>query len=580
PRPAMPRPAPRPVRTWDEDEEVLSEENEISPRRRGRSGGSKTLFFALLLLAPLVGGGYYFYGQYTAKRNREVKLNLEKASAELKHDSYASYQKACDYASAALDLDPSSVAAHGYLAYAWAIRWGEHGGGDEARKQAEEHLAQAKQGHELSSQLYAAEALIKTYGGRGKEALAELDARVKQFEAEGKHSSLLSLTLGLIQMNAGDLEAAKSSLEKAQSLAPDDPRVYAALGTLYRRLGQDNTAWKNYDFALRYERNHPESQLGKALLMLEQENAQYYVGAAKMIQALIEADPPPSPRQLATAKLARAFLVSRISNEVGHYKPEDQKQLLEGAHVPADKKAAEAEIAKAEDEGFTLDKTNPELHLIKGRRLFLEGQIDPAVEEIRTAVKMDPTRAQFYVELARALMAKKGGEKEAQEALETAIRTMGNSPKLVLMLGQAYQRQGQLDKAIAQFELAVGDGKQKAPEAKLALGAALREKKDYAKAIDLLTKAAQEFVGQDDRIAAAYTELARALEEKGDREKAGETYQQALKADADYAPSYYFFARYLAADKANAAKAKIAAQEYLRREPKGEYSEAAQRLAQ
>ena len=576
-RPSGPRPGTRPQarpRHEEEDEDLLPSRS--ARASTSKSSGSKNLFFIMLVGAPLVLAIYWGWGHWQMRRNREIKKYLDVATDQLKHDSYASYKKACEAADQVLEIDSGSVAAHGYLAYAWTIRWGEHGGGDDARKKAEEHLKEARDGDEISSYLYAAEALFKTYSGKGAEALKELKERVAAFEAEGKHSSLLSLTLGLIQTNAGDLDGAGQSLERAQTLAPDDPRVYAALGTLYRRKGQDNQAWKNYDFALRYEKNHPESLLGKALLMLEQEDAQFYGPAAKMIKRLIESDPPPSPRQLATAHLARAFLISRVSTELPYYKADVQRELLESTGVLADKKKAAEEMAKEEELGFSLDRHNPELRLIKGRRLILEDQIDPAVQEIRAAIKMDPSRAQFYVELARALMARQGGEKEAQEALITAIRTMGKSPKLLLMLGQAYQRQGQLDKALEQFRWAMGDGKSRAPEARLAAGTIYREKKDYANALEQLERAAQEFVGQPSRVAAAYTELARALEEKGDRPKAGETYQKAITADGDYADAYFYMARFLSQERSSGGKARLAAQEYLKREPRGPHAAEAQ----
>ena len=74
--------------------------------------------------------------------------------------------------------------------------------------------------------------------------------------------------------------------------------------------------------------------------------------------------------------------------------------------------------------------------------------------------------------------------------------------------------------------------------------------------------------------------MARALEEKGERDRAGETYQKALKADPDYADGYYFFARYLSGDRANASRAKVAAAAYLKLAPKGDHADEAQRLAQ
>ncbi|HME90282.1 MAG TPA: tetratricopeptide repeat protein [Myxococcaceae bacterium] len=538
-----------------------------------------TLTFLLLLVIPLAAGSYWLIGRWKAQRNREIKKHLALATEQLRHDSYESYKRACAAADKVLELDANSTAAHGYLAYAYAVRWGEHGGGDEARKLAEEHLESAKKGRELSSHMYAADALIKVYSGKGAAALRDLEQRVKAFDAENKKSSLMYLTLGLIQMNQGDLEHARESLEAAQGLAPDDARIYAALGTLYRRRGQDQEAWKNFDFALRYERDHPDSLLGKALLILQQDRPEYPV-AAKMIRKLTEAEPPPSPRQLATAHLLRALLISRVSQELPEYKPDYQRQLAESTGVPLDKSKAQAEMARTEEAGFTLDRQNPELRLIKGRRLISEGRIDAAIAEVRAAIRMDSTRSHFYVELARAMMLKPGGEKEAQEALISALKNVQNSPKLLVMLGNAYRRQGKLDEALAQYARAVSDPKARNPEARLAMGGIYRERKDYPKAIEVLEKATQEFVGQPSRIAAAYAELGRALEEKGDRVKADEIYQKALNADEDYSPSYFYYARFLAGDGRQAGKARTTAQEYLKRDPKGEFASEAQRLAQ
>ncbi|NBC41792.1 tetratricopeptide repeat protein [Corallococcus exiguus] len=561
-------------------EEVEDDEDEPSSRRKSppKSNGSKMLSMVLLILIPLFAGGYGFYSAQAKKRSRELKKNLDVATEQLKHDSFASYKKACEAADLALEVDADSTAAHGYLAYAYAIRWGEHGGGDDARRQAEEHLAAAQKGKELSSHLIAAQALIKTYSGDGKGALASLETQVKELNDQNKASSLLYLTLGLIQMNAGDLERARDSLERAQALAPDDPRVYAGLGAVYRRLGQDNTAWKNYDFALRYEKDHPESLLGRSLLMLEQDAPNYAV-ASRDIKKLLEAEPPPSPRQLATAQLARSLLIARVALAMPTLKPDQQQLLTEATGVPAEPAKAKQEVTKAEETGFALDKQNPELNLIKGRRLLAEGNFDAAAEEIRKAIRADGSRAQFHVELAKALMGKPGGEKEASEALVTALKTMGDSPKLVVMLGNAYRRQNKLEDALAQYQRAVKDPKAKNPEARLAMGAIYRERSEWDKAKEQLEKASQEFFGQPDRVANALTELGRVYQGKGDAAKADETYQRALQADENYSAVYYFYAQLLSKDAKQSGKVKTLAAEYVRREPKGEYLADAQRLA-
>ncbi len=573
------RPAPRRAAVVVEDDDVDDDEDSPrKPRKTGSGGAAKYVTLGLVLAVPLILGGYFYQGRAAAQRSREIKKQLDAATAELKHDSFDSYKKACEAADKALEVDAESTAAHGYLAYAYAIRWGEHGGGDDARRKAEEHLASAQKSGEISSHLYAAEALVKTYGGKGKDALTQLESRVKEFDAKGKRSSLLYLTLGLIQQNAGDLDRAKDNLEKAQGLSPDDPRIYAALGAVYRRLGQDNIAWKNYDFALRYEKDHPESLLGKSLLMLEQDEPNFVV-ASQMIKKLLEAQPPPSPRQLAAAYLARSLLISRVSAGLEKFKPEEQAKIAEATGVPIEKEKAAQELLKAEETGFTLDKQSPELLLIKGRRLQSEGKSPEAAEEIRKAIKMDATRAQFYVELAKSLMSKPGGEKEASEALVTALKTMGDSPKLLTMLGNAYRRQNKPDEALSTFERAVKDPNAKNPEARLAIGALYRERSMWGKAQESLEKAATEFIGQPDRAASTLLELARVFEGKGDMTKADETYQKALNADENFSAGYYHYAAFLAKDPKQKPKAKALAEEYVKREPKGEFLTQAQALA-
>ena len=566
-----PRVFPAPPPQWEPEPEV------VAAAATKRSSTRKLSLF-LVLAIPVLVGGYTVFGRWRAYHNREIKKYLDQAAEQLRHDSYSSYKKASEAADKALELDPTSTAAHGYLAYAYAVRWGEHGGGDEAHRMAEEHLQAAIKGGDISSYVFAASALLKNYSGKSQSAASELESQIKRFEAEGRGSQSLYLTLGLIDTGLGDFERAKESLEKAQSLAPDDPRVYAALGTLYRRRGQDLDAAKNFDSALRYERDHPDSLIGKALLILQVDRPDYGV-ATRILRKLIDADPPPSPRQLATAYLARALLISRVSKDLPDYKLEYQKQLSEQTGVPLDRAKAQAEMTKAEEAGFTLDRSNPELRVIKGTRLLFEGNVDGAVAEIRQAVRTDPTRALYYVELAKALLQKPGGSKEAQDVLSTAIRTLGESPRLMLMLGHVYRQQGKVDEALAQYTRAVSDAKFRNPEARLAIGTIYREKHELNKAQESLEKAAREFVGQSSRLAVTYAELGRTLEEKGERAKADESYQKGLNSDIDYAPGYFFYARFLSADPKQTAKARTIAQEYLKLEPKGEFAAEAQRLA-
>jgi cellulose synthase operon protein C len=558
-----------------------AEEEEERLRKHAKASSGAARAFMLALAVAVVGvGAFYGWGQWNARRANIFSRALKEASEQLKHDSFASYKLACTAAEQALEVEPKSVAAHSYLAYAYAIRWGEHGDGDDARRFAEEHLQAAKAGGEVDSHMYAADALLQEYSGKGTRALGELTREVKSFDEEGHASSLLYLTLGLVQMDAGDLERARESLEKAQALAPADPRIYSALGALHRRRGDSREAEKNFGFALRYEKDHPASLLGLSLLLIEQDNSARFPAAAVNLKKLLEGEPPPSPRQLALAHMARALLIARVQAAMATLKPDEQRSLAERTNVPFDKVEAASLAAKEEDEAFTLDRNNPELLLLKGKRLVAEGQLDAGIQQMREAVKVDPTRAQFYVDLARALMLKPEGAREAQDALTTAIRTLPDSPRLMVLLGQAYRRQGHLDEAIAQFHKALVDPKARNPDARLQLGIALREKGNAKEAEKELVRASQEYLGQARRIAETFTELGRTYEALDDKVRADEAYQKALNSDADYPDAYFFYAHLLGQDRKAKDKARASALAYLRLDPRGEHAAEAQRIAQ
>jgi tetratricopeptide (TPR) repeat protein len=544
------------------------------PERKARKS-SPVAFLALLVVCVGGLGGYWLLGQKNAREKRELKKALDRSSEQLKHDSFDAYVTACKAAEEALDLRPDSGAAHGYLAYAWTVRWGEHGGGDEARKQAEEHLDAARRSGEESSYLYAAEALFLAWSGKMAEARSGVESRVKSFEDQGKASSTLFLTQGLIQMRAGDLVRARESLDRAQTLAPSDARVYAALANLYRRRGQDAQAAQNFASALRYERGHPESVLGAALLELDKD-APDFVRVGAVLKGFLEQEPPPSPRQLATAQLARALLISRVSSELSGLKADVAKALSEATGVSRDAEKAAAEVAKAEDAGFQADKANPELRLLKAKRLRSEKNVEAAVEELKQAISADPTRAQFYVELALALREKQGGEQEAVDALNEALKTMGESPRLEVMLGDALRRQGKLDEAIAQYEKALSSPT-KNPDARLALGVAFRLKKDFPKAVETLDKAAQEFVGNSARVAESYSEMGRAHDAAEEIARAQDAFEKALNADMQYADGYFYFAKLLMKEKKMRPKARELFAKYLELEPKGRHAKDAER---
>lgn len=570
-----------------EPEESVSEQSEISelsvPRKKKKkdsgSGLAKALFFMLIFAVPVGAGAYYGVGQYIAKRNREVKRLIQTAQDTLKTDTFHAYKEACKLAEQALDLDPNSGLAHRVLAYAYTVRWGEHEHDDDIKRRAEENLREGKASSEKEnySYLYAAESLFLFYSGKGSEGLRLIDDRVKAAEAENKKSTLLYHTLGVLQMNQGDLERSKETLEKALAIAPDDPRVRVALGTMQRRRGNDTEALTQFAKALDYtKKSHPEALLGSAVLVLDQpEPARGYVSAIGYINTLLGQDPKPSPRQLALGYMTKALLIARVSRDIGEYEEKFANELQTGTGVNKDPARAAKDAATAENEAFGLDKTNPELFILKARRLFWTGKIDEAVAEVKKAIEANNTVANYHVELAKIFLKKEGGEAQAEDALKKALTLVPGSPKLLSMLGQAQFRQKKVEDARQTLEKATEDQKQRNGEARYLLARIYRdEKKDLKRAAELFDRAAQDYYSDPSMSAIAYDDLGYTQEQAGLKDRARIAYEKALNADKDLTVAYCHYGRFLAKDNQPADKDRIkaVATEYLKQDPKGEQS--------
>lgn len=607
-QPSQQRPAVRaqPRRPAFEPEESISEVSEVNEisselssiptgkkrKKKDPHGLAKALFFMLIFAVPLAAGAFYGIGQWRAKRNREVKRLIISAQDLLKADTFASYKEACKLAEEALDLDPNSGLAHRILAYAYTVRWGEHEHDDNIKRRAEENLREGRDSSEREnlSYQYSAESLLEYYSGKTSEALRQLDDRVKTAEAENRRSAQLYMTLGLLQMAQGDLERARESYEKAQNVSPDDPRVYIGLGNLQRRRGNTASALGHFNSALRYTKNsHPDALLGTALLILDQpEPARGYVNAAKYLKSLEDLNPPASPRQLAQANMVRALLISRAAADIPLYTDEKfRKELEEGTGVSSDKGKAAKDVSNQEREAFDKDKTNPELYLIKGKRLFWEAsamnqeesaaqaKYDEAAAELKKAIDAENTVATYHVELAKIYLKKRGGEAQAEDALKKALQLVPGSPKLLSMLGQAQYRQKKVEDARQTLEKACEDQKQKNGEARYLLARIYRDdKKDPKRAAELFDRAAADYFSEPSMSAIAYDDLAITYEQMGVKDKARTSYEKALNADKEFAQAYCHYGRYLVKENQAADKELIKriAGEYVKLDPRGELS--------
>ena len=540
-------PARRPV-----DLSQFEEPEDSMPHRAGGNSGMVTLGFAVLAVVALV--GLYFYKKHAKEQGIALAADLHQALEQLDHDSYASYKRGSDLALEALKIDPDQPAANADLAYAYVIRWGEHGEGQNARQQAQNYLARAMKLDPNAQHVIAANALMEFFSGNAPKAEEDLQKQVASLEEKAQASDLVYSTLGIIEMRNGDLEKASVHLKKALELNGGSPRIHAAIGDLYRRQGQEILAWTYYDNALRYEHDHADAVLGKSLLVLEAQNPNYKI-AEDLIKRVRDAEPPPSPRQLAMAYMLDAMRLDQVNQ-----KDEGMKQ---------------------EQKALALDDKNPEIHVLVGRRMLKEGQAEKGLAEIQKAIQLDPKRASFYVELARAQMALPKGAKDAIASLQTALKTLPNSAKLLQMLGDAYLEAGDAQKAQETYEKAIKtDPKAQMPQARLALAEMARRSKDYGKAGELYAKAEQEFGNNTGKVAEVLADEALLAQDKGeDKGKVMDLLKKSNQADQNYAPTYIFMARLLGSDKHQRAAVRQLGAQYLKLDPKGSYAAEAQRWA-
>jgi tetratricopeptide (TPR) repeat protein len=141
-------------------------------------------------------------------------------------------------------------------------------------------------------------------------------------------------------------------------------------------------------------------------------------------------------------------------------------------------------------------------------------------------------------------------------------------------------RQKKFDAARETLEQAIADTKTKNPEARFFLGKLYRdEKKDYARAADLLKRAGDEYYADPSMAAQSYDELGVTLELKGDKDGARANYEKALNADREYAPAYCHYALLLSKDPKEKEKMREIAKEYLKLAPRDSCSSDMQRLS-
>ncbi|WP_242360883.1 tetratricopeptide repeat protein [Anaeromyxobacter sp. SG17] len=473
-----------------------------APRKRAKRGTFVTTVALFMVLAVAL-GGWVLFNRARKERIEAIDRLLKDTLPLLDKDAHASYVEAAGKLQQILEHDDKSIAGHAFLAYVDALRAGEHGDGDAIRAEAVKHVDAARQLGQRHSHLVAAEAYLKLYGGDAAGAKEVVNAVLQG--GEGNQSPFLQGVLGAILLREGDLDGARDVLGKAQKASPGDVRIAYLLGEQFRRRGEgyELSATGFYDYALRIQKDHVWSILGKAEVLVARGQAEEGGKAAELV-------------------LTPQAAASRPQQALAY--------ALRGAVLAASGKATDA--AAAEAQAAKLDPSSPEIPHLVGQRKLREGDAAGAVEALQRAVSIDPQRVSLYADLVRAQLAREGGAQQALETLKRAVARVGESPRLALLLGDAYRAAGDADLARGQYEKAIQLGRP-FPDARVSLAKLHRAKDNIPGALVELTQAIDEYgQGGAGGAAVAYVEMAEAERARGaKREVLVELYEKALERD-------------------------------------------------
>lgn len=437
----------------------------------------------------------------------------------------------------------------------------------------EAYLAQGK-GQEVLDELKPVEsdppelaARIHTLRARAllgqKNRREDARAELQKAEALDPRQSDLELAWAGLAVRDKDENAALSHVEKALAIDPNNARAWVLKGDLLRRKGETEGALEAFEKATKADPNLPTGWLGKAAVELALGKPD---AAEKTLETLDRYRPN---------LLYRQYLGAIIAFQRKQY---DKVQNL---MVP---------IMRAQP-GYLQSE------FILGMTDFLQGHYERANFNLENFLKTHPQHVGAR-KLAAVVDLKLGNPKQAIERLEPMQGTLAKDAQLFSLLGAAYLQAGDANKAneflqratelapdaeniktqLALGHLAAGDtaggvsilehvaaGDTNVGVAGLVLARVYLRDKEYDKALEAgreMAKKQPDNPFPDNLIGLAWLG-------KGDREKARQAFEQALRIKPDFVPARLNLANLdMAADKFDEARQHL--MEVLKVSPKDE----------
>jgi putative PEP-CTERM system TPR-repeat lipoprotein len=323
---------------------------------------------------------------------------------------------------------------------------------------------------------------------RPREALQAIEARDGPSQGSSGENAMNMALAGTAHIEAGDLDAGLSYLEKAAA-STDDPRTIMQLAAGYMAAGRIETAIRILD-ALKVE-----GAAGQRRDLL-------------LINARLRADDRAGAIELARALADRQNKVAETQALVG------------GMLVAAgDRQAARQYF----DRALALEPRNPASHINLGKLDLLEGNHAGAEKRFVEALRLKPGHPAAQVAMAQAALAR-GNRDGAVQWLENARKDNPDAVEPRVLLAQYYLGRRDLPRA----ETLAGEAIRLSPDNASALnvlGVTLAASGRMRDGVDALSRAVDAQPGS----AAARFNLARVYLANGEAEKALEAARESLK---------------------------------------------------
>ncbi len=308
--------------------------------------------------------------------------------------------------------------------------------------------------------------------------------------------------LGLVEVRAGNYDAAVRSLGRVIELGGGDGLTFGLVGHAYSAAGQYVSAESAYRSAIMMQPDTADWRLGLVQSLLKQ---QKYAETASLTEELLRKNPERSDLWLIQAGAQVGLGQTRQAAENYEIVRRMGKATLANLYTLGDLYAHEGlwdPALGAYLEGLEKDPAQSPARPLRNLEMMAQGGATPQArrlldrtQEVLGAVLEDADRKKLLRMKAR-LAAADGEGAGAAKALEEVVALDPTDGEALLLLGQSYANSGDPERAIFCYERATSLQSTEA-EAKLRHAKILVSQARYKEAVPLL-KRAQELKPRDD----------------------------------------------------------------------------------